>query len=169
MTTKPRFKILFAAAVAVALLLPSFADAAGQNKGNRKNWHEQESVQQKLGLTADQVARIGEIEETYGTRLIEMNQEKRTAYRILMTSLDAGELPEEEFNANRARLEAAFGSHAAVTADRWLALRRVLTEQQWRKLPEAAPRALALGPISVSRRAGVFMGPGSQNTPTNPK
>ena len=169
MTVKPRFKILFAMSAATALLLPSFADAAGQSKGNTKTWYEQEAVQQKLELTEDQVARIAEVEERFRPQLATMNQEKRTAYRTLMTSLDSGELQEDEFEANRTRLEAAYGSHAAVTADLWRALRSVLTEQQWRKLPETAPRALALGHFSAAKRGGIFMGPGKPKTAPNTK
>ncbi len=48
--SNPRFRILFAAAVMVALL-PGFT-AAKQNAGNKKSWYEQETVQQKLELTA---------------------------------------------------------------------------------------------------------------------
>ena len=169
MTTEPRFKILFATAVVVLLLLPSFADAAGQNKGNRKNWYEKEAVQQKLELTEDQVARIAEVEETFMPRLKEMNVEKRTAYKSLMTALDSGEITQDTFEADRARLEAAYGAHAALTAERWRALRSVLTEQQWRKLPEAAPKALALGHFSVAKRGGVYMGPGRPKNAPSPK
>jgi Spy/CpxP family protein refolding chaperone len=169
MTTKPRFKILFATVVAVLLLLPTFADAADQNKGNRKNWYEQESVQQKLELTEDQVARIAEVEESFMPRLTEMNVEKRTAYRSLMSVLDSGEITQDKFEANRARLEAAYGAHAALTAERWRALRSVLTEQQWRGLPEAAPKALALGHFSVAKRGAIYMGPNRPKTAPDPK
>jgi len=169
MTRRLRTKILFATAVVVLLLLPSFANAAGQSKGNTKAWYEQEAVQQKLDLTEDQVARIAEVEETFRPQLAKMNQEKRAAYRTMMTSLDAGELPEDEFEANRTRLELAYGSHAARSADLWRALRSVLTEAQWRKLPEAAPKALTLGYYSVAKRGGVYMGPGRSTTTPNTK
>jgi Spy/CpxP family protein refolding chaperone len=165
--SNPRFRILFATAVMVALL-PGFT-AAGQNAGNKKSWYEQETVQQKLELTADQVKGIAEVEASFGPRLVALNGEKRAAYRALMTALDADDLPQQEFETKRARLEAAYGSHAALTGDRWLALRRVLTEQQWRKLPEAAPRALTLGHFGVAKRGGVYMGPGQPKTAPKPK
>ena len=106
------------------------------------------------------MARITEVETSFRIRLAEMNKEKRTAYRMLLTSLDAGDLSDEEYTAMRTRLETAYGSHAAVGADHWRALRGTLTETQWRKLPEAAPKALALGTYSVAKRGGFYMGPG---------
>lgn len=168
MTLIPRFRILFATAVLI-VLLPGLAAAAGQDAGNKKSWYEQEVVQQKLELTADQVTSIAEVEAIFGPRLAAMNQEKRSAHRALITALDAGELPKQEFETKRARLEAAYGSHAAVTGDRWLALRKVLTKDQWRKLPEAAPQALTLGYLGVAKRGGVYMGPGKPKPAQNPK
>ena len=168
MTANPRFRVLFATAVMI-VLLPGLAAAAGQDAGNKKSWYEQEVVQQKLELTADQVTSIAEVEASFGPRLAAMNQEKRSAHRALITALDAGELPKQEFETKRARLEAAYGSHAAVTGDRWLALRKVLTKDQWRKLPEAAPQALTLGYLGVAKRGGVYMGPGKPKPAQNPK
>jgi hypothetical protein len=98
-----------------------------------------------------------------------LNVEKRTAYKSLMTALDAGNIPQDTFEANQARLEAAYGSHAALTAERWRALRSVLTEKQWRGLPEAAPKALALGHFSVAKRGGIYMGPNRPQTAPDPK
>jgi len=171
MIAHPRFRVLFATAVTI-VLLPGLAAAAGQNAGNKmskKIWYEKEAVKQALGLTTDQVTSIAEVEASFGPRLAAMNGEKRTAYRTLMTALDAGDLPQQEFKTKRARLEAAYGSHAAVTADRWLALRRILTEEQWRKLPEAAPKALTLGHFGVAKRGGLYMGPGQPKPAPNPK
>lgn len=168
MTKNTRFRILFIAAVTI-VLLPVLVAAAGQNAGKSKAWYEQETVQQKLELSADQVARIAEVEEDFGPRLAAMNQEKRTAYRALITSLDAGELPQDEFEAKRTRLEVAYGSHAALTGERWRALRSILTKTQWRNLPEAAPKALSLGQFGVSKRGGFYMGPGGKKTAPKPK
>ncbi len=162
-TSNPRFRILFATAVTVALL-PGLAAAAGPDAEKNKSWYEQEAVQQALELTTDQVKGITEVEASFGPRLAAMNQEKRRAHRALITALDAGELPKQEFETKRAQLEAAYGSHAALTGDRWLALRKVLTKDQWRKLPEAAPQALTLGFLGVAKRGGVFMGPGHPKT-----
>jgi len=83
--------------------------------------------------------------------------------------VDAGDIPQDTFEANQARLEAAYGSHAALTAERWRALRSVLTEKQWRGLPAAAPKALALGHFSVAKRGGVYMGPNRPQTAPDPK
>ena len=170
MTANLRFRVLFATAMTI-LLLPGLAAAAGQGAGNKNkgSWYEQEAVQQKLELTADQVTSIAEVEASFGPRLAAMNEEKRTAYRALMTALDAGELPQQEFETKRARLEAAYGSHAAVTGDRWRALRRVLTEEQWRKLPKAAPKALTLGHFGVAKRGAIYMGPNRPKTAPDPK
>lgn len=158
MTLDPRFRVLIIAAVAI-VLLPGLAGASGKDGGNRKPWYEQETVQEKLELTDDQVTSLAEVETTYGPRLAAMNQEKRTAYRSLVTSLDSDDLTQQEFEAMRARLEAAYGTHAATTGDRWQALRSVLTKQQWRNLPEAAPKALSLGQFGVAKRGGMYMGP----------
>jgi len=167
MTTNPRFRILLIAAVTI-VLLPAFA-ATGQDAEKQKAWYEQETAQQKLELTTDQIARIAEVEEDFVPRLAALNQEKRTAHRALITSLDAGELPQDEFEAKRTRLEVAYGSHAALTGDRWRALRSILTKTQWRNLPEAAPKALSLGLFGVSKRGGFYMGPGGKKTAPNPK
>ncbi len=168
MTANPRFRYLVVTAVTIALL-PGLAAAAGKAAGNQKPWYEEKAAQQKLGLTADQVTSIAEVEASFGPRLAAMNEEKRTAYRALMTALDDDGLPQQEFETRRARLETAYGSHAAVTADRWRALRRILSEEQWRKLPEAAPKALTLGHFGVAKRGGVYMGPGQPKPAPNPK
>jgi Spy/CpxP family protein refolding chaperone len=171
MTANSRFRVLFATAVTIALLpgLAAAADQGAEDTKGKKSWYDQEAVQQKLELTADQVASIAGVEANFGPRLAAKNQEKRTAYRALMTALDAGDLPQQEFEAKRAQLEAAYGSHAALAVDRWLALRKVLTKDQWRKLPEAAPQALTLGHFGVAKRGGVYMGPGQPKPGSNPK
>ncbi|MEX1309307.1 MAG: hypothetical protein AB1Z65_02715 [Candidatus Sulfomarinibacteraceae bacterium] len=168
MTVDTRIRILTIAAVTL-VLMPGLAAAADQDTGKAKAWYERETTQQKLELTNDQIARIAEVENDFGPRLAEMNQEKRTAYRALITALDAGELPQAEFEAMRNRLESAYGSHAALTGERWRALRSILTKTQWRNLPEAAPKALSLGQFGVSKRGGFYMGPGAKKTAPNPK
>lgn len=168
MTEHSRSRVFCAAVAGVIFLLPIFAGATEKDQGKRKSWYEQKAVQQKLGLTADQVAGITEVEESFGARLVKMNQEKRTSYRGLMSALDAGQLSEDDFEARRTRLEEAYGSHAAVSADRWRALRSILTKDQWRNLPEVAPRALALGYFSIVKRGSVYMGPkGPPAAPTS--
>jgi len=169
MTHRSKPILAGASALVVILLLPGLAGAAKQQTGDIKEWYEQVPVQQKLGLTEDQVARLAEVEESFMPRLRKLNVEKRTAYKSLMTALDAGDIPQDTFEANQARLEAAYGSHAALTAERWRALRSVLTEKQWRGLPAAAPKALALGHFSVAKRGGVYMGPNRPQTAPDPK
>jgi len=168
MTHRSKPILVGASTLVVLLLLPGLAGAAKQQTGDIKEWYEKELVQQKLGLTEDQVARIAEVEESFIPRLAEMNVEKRKAYRSMMASLDSGDITQDAFEAGRARLEAAYGAHASLTAERWRALRSVLTEQQWRSLPETAPKALALGNFMVARRGGVFMGPDGPKTKPNP-
>jgi hypothetical protein len=156
-------------ATVVALLLAACAARAADQGPRRQAWYDDAKVQQALELTADQVASLAEVEASFGTRLAELNAQKRTAYRKLLTSLDPGNLPADEFQRLRGQLEAAYGTHAAVSADRWQALRSVLTESQWRKLPEAAPKALALGNYSVAKRGGIFLGPRSGQGPAPSK
>lgn len=168
MTVDSRIRTIFIAAVAIALL-PVVAAATDQGAGRGKAWYQQEAAQQMLELTTEQIERIAEVEADFGPRLAEMNKEKRTAYRALITALDAGELPQAEFEAMRDRLESAYGSHAALTGERWRALRSILTRTQWRNLPEAAPKALSLGQFGVAKRGGVYMGPGTKKAAPNPK
>jgi len=167
MTLNPKTRLILIAAVTI-VLLPVF-DAAGQETTKKKAWYEQESAQQKLELTTDQIARLTVVEEDFVPRLAALNQEKRAAHRALITALDAEDLPQAEFEAMRNRLESAYGSHAALTGERWRALRSVLTRTQWRNLPEAAPKALSLGLFGVAKRGGIYMGPKSKNTAPNPK
>ena len=167
MTLNPRIRLILIAAVTIVLL--PVLNAAGQEANKKKAWYEQESAQQKLELTADQIARLAEVEEHYVPRLAALNHEKRTAHRNLITAFDAGVLSEEDFAAKKTRLEVAYGSHAALTGERWRALRSILTRTQWRNLPEAAPKALSLGQFGVSKRGGVYMGPGAKKTAPNPK
>lgn len=163
MTLNSRTRLMMIAAVTI-VLLPVSAAAANPDAPKKTPWYEEETAQQKLELTSDQIARIAEVEADFGPRLAAMNKQKRTAYRALITALDAGELPQAEFEAMRTRLESAYGTHASLTGERWRALRSILTRTQWRNLPEAAPKALTLGQYGVSKRGGIYMGPGVKKT-----
>ena len=93
MTHRSRPTLVGASALVVILLLPGLAGAVKQQTEDIKEWYEQVPVQQKLGLTEDQVARLAEVEESFMPRLRKLNVEKRTAYKSLMSALDRPWMP----------------------------------------------------------------------------
>lgn len=134
------------------IFTPSVVDAA------RADWWLDLEVQQQLQLSPEQVEKIGAVEEQFAPQLRAMKIEKQKAYKNMIRHLDSKDLSEKDFAEAQAQMETVYGAHAAATADRWKALRGTMSLTQWKNLPKAAPRVLALGSIATSFRGKVKLG-----------
>jgi len=149
-----------AGALALILTGPAVqADQAGQTQGQRRHrraWFERDKVKQELGLTDKQIASLGQEQETHRERLAELRKAQRRAYTALIEVLGAEKLdPEVLARARQALLDASVELDRALVAH-FEAVRKVLTAEQWKRLPEVAPRALRYGGAMALRGRGTI-------------
>ena len=136
----------------VGFLVGSSSEVFGQSEGRNK-WWTSESVRVQLGLTDEQVERIGELQEEKNKQLSTIRAEVVRAMREVIGALDDPSTSEEILAEKRRDLEDAWALNLQVTIDHWIELRQVLSAEQWKELPNAAPRALRLGMLGLRARS----------------
>jgi periplasmic protein CpxP/Spy len=114
--------------------------------GPRGRWWNNPEMAQKLGLTADQQKRMDDIFQQNRLKLIDLNAAVQKA-EVTMEPLVSADQPDE------ARIEAQIDQVAQARAELekanarfLLAIRRVLTPEQWKKLQAEEPRAAEMRP-----------------------
>jgi len=142
--------VVVAAALAAALsgsvALAQSAPAAQQGKKRTRHmWFERAKIQQALELTEKQVNELTALQETYRTHLLELRKAQRKAYTEVIEALGEAKPDAAKVAAARKALEEAALALDRAIMDHWENMRSILTEAQWKKLPEVAPRALRFG------------------------
>jgi Spy/CpxP family protein refolding chaperone len=144
---------------AVMMVLVAGAAASQEQRKapnrQRQAWWENRSVQQELGLSANQVSAIAAIEERNrdSTRVQRKSQQK--AYRTMIRLLTSGDATEDEIATARQGLEDAWTESIRENVAHWIELREELSSEQWEMLPKVAPQVLQLGAFRM-RAMGTF-------------
>ena len=118
-------------------------------------WWTNPTVQEKLQLSDEQIVAIGEVIAAHENRLQELVITERAAYRSLIQALDSENTGIEKVEERQAQLVAAWSERMVANTEKWMGLREVLSFEQWKALPEAAPTALRLGHLSVVSRGRI--------------
>lgn len=149
-------------AIVVATALPAAAQQGrsmktpgGMRKANTVKWWEDSTVQEKLQLTDDQITAIAALQEAHQQRITEIVLEQRTAYRSLIQNLDRMDEAVEMREQRRNEFIASWDLQAQANVGKWMALREILSFEQWKLLPETAPSSLRISHLSVTSR-GTF-------------
>lgn len=132
--------------------------SAGSNQSQKKGmaqWWTNPTVQEELQLADEQIVAIGEVIAAHEKRLSELVTTERAAYRSLIQALDSENTSVEKIEERKAQLLAAWSERMVANIDKWMGLRKILSFEQWKALPEAAPTALRLGHLSVVSRGRI--------------
>lgn len=124
--------------------------------GPRGRWWNNPEVAQKLGLASDQQKRMDDIFQQNRLKLIDLNAAVQKA-EVTMEPLMASDQPDEaKIVAQIDQVAQARAELEKANARFLLAIRRVLTPEQWKKLQAEEPRAAELqpnpGPAPRARR-----------------
>lgn len=128
------------------------------DRGKRMKWWTNETVQQKLELSEEQIASIAELNEAVAADRSEATRSQRKAYHRMITGLADENLSNTEFLRRREDLERIWLHRAQMTIDYWLQLRSLLSTDQWQQLPSVAPRALQFGDTFIRGYGRVTIG-----------
>lgn len=140
----------------ILMCLPAAAIGAGRH--SRTPWWQVEDNVKTLGLTADQVSQIAEVEAQFAEPLHEARKARIAAYRKLIRKMDSTTYTAEEIKALTKGLEDAFSAEVRVSVSHWKELRGILNDAQWVQLPTVAPGDLMVGGFGISARGKVIIG-----------
>jgi hypothetical protein len=121
--------------------------------GQQRWWHD-ESAAEQIGLSDEQIQRLDQMANNGREKIRPARQQYFRAYRSLIETLNVNAGSTEAIGAARAEFLAAWSEVTAVGADQLIEMRSILTDEQWSRLPEVAPRALRIGNVAL-RGTGV--------------
>lgn len=102
-------------------------------------WWKNPDVAQKIGLTDDQTQKIEKTFQDFRLQLIDLHANLEKQETLLQPLVDADQPDEAKVMAQVDRVAAARASLEKANAQMMLAIRRVLTPDQWKKLKEGRP------------------------------
>lgn len=108
--------------------------------GPAGRWWNNSEMAQKLGLTADQQKQMDQIFQESRLKLIDLNAALQKEEVILQPMLEADPPDEAKILAQIDRVAQARAELEKGNARMLLGIRRVLTQDQWKKLRERTPR-----------------------------
>jgi Spy/CpxP family protein refolding chaperone len=128
------------------------------NQNQRQGWWEKELVQNKLGLSSQQISAIAKLEEQNQEAARAQRRAQQQAYRGMIKLLTDGSPTEAEIAESRAALEETWVDSVRQGVDHWVKLRDELSSEQWEKLPKVAPRVLQLGGFRTRAMGSIRVG-----------
>lgn len=102
-------------------------------------WWKNPDVVQKIGLTDDQATRIDKTFQDFRLQLIDLHAALEKQETLLQPLVDADQPDEGKVMAQVDKVAAARAALEKANAQMMLAIRRVLTPDQWKKLKEGKP------------------------------
>jgi Spy/CpxP family protein refolding chaperone len=102
-------------------------------------WWKNPDVAQKIGLTDDQAQRIDKTFQEHRLRLIDLHADLEKQETLLQPLVDADQPDESKVMAQVDKVAQARAALEKSNASMMLAIRRVLSAEQWKKLQERSP------------------------------
>lgn len=121
-------------------------------------WWNKEEVAAKVGVTARQKSQLDAIADAAVSTTQEAARRYAQAYARLMSALSESEPKPDAVGAARVELEQASAAVLAASVDRLLAMREILSGEQWSTLREVQPAAFQIGQMRL-RGSGSSAGP----------
>ncbi|MCU0233391.1 MAG: hypothetical protein MUE90_05090 [Thermoanaerobaculales bacterium] len=129
-----------------------------QRAEQASRWWNRDEVAAKVGVTAGQKSQLDEMADAAVNATKEAARRYAQAYARLMSALSESEPKPDALAAARLELEQANAAVLAASVDRLLAMRGVLSPQQWSTLREVQPAAFQIGQMRL-RGSGSSAGP----------
>jgi len=106
-------------------------------------WWKNPEIAQKLGLTADQQKKMDEVFQESRLKLIDLNASLQREEAILEPLIGADQPDESKILPQIDRVAQARAELEKANARMLLGVRRILTQEQWKKLQSEGPRPRA--------------------------
>jgi Spy/CpxP family protein refolding chaperone len=132
-----------------------------QRMVGQQRWWQNESRAAKVGLSDEQIQSLDEMADRGREQIRPVRQRYAQAYRALIDQLASDAADDEAIAQARTALIEAWSEMTSVGVDQLIEMRTILSEEQWEMLPQAAPRALRLGNMTL-RGSGV-VSPGASS------
>src|SRR5438552_8923675 len=123
-------------------------------------WWKSPEVAQKIGLTDDQQQRIDKTFQDFRLQLIDLHANLEKQEAMLQPLVDADQPDEARVMAQVDKVTQARAALERSNAQMMLAIRRVLSPEQWKKLQERTPGRRHFGPGGPPQKPG---GDGSED------
>jgi len=129
-----------------------------QRAEQASRWWHKEDVAAKVGVSASQKVQLDAIADAAVNATREAARLYAQAYARLLSALSASETKPDAVAAARVELEKASSAVLGASVDRLLAMREVLSPEQWSTLREVQPAAFQIGQTRL-RGSGSSAGP----------
>jgi len=103
-------------------------------------WWNNPQLVEKLGVTQDQIKKIDDIFQQHRLHLIDLNANLQKAEAVMEPLMAADQPDEAKIVAQIDRVAQARAELEKANARMLLAIRQVLTPEQWKKLEQEQPR-----------------------------
>lgn len=120
-----------------------------QRAEQASRWWNKEEVAAKVGVTARQRSQLDAIADAAVNTTKEAARRYAQAYARLMSALSESEPKPDAVAAARVELEEASAAVLAASVDRLLAMREILSGEQWSILREVQPAAFQIGQMRL--------------------
>ena len=132
---------LLALPLLLGLSRPAGAEDRGRQgrRGRRSFWRNQEMVE-KLALTPEQIEQLEAFDDTFQVRQRELRDQTRKSREEMQDLLAAEEFPEAKAAAQAKIIADGAGARASLQTDRLIAIRGILTAEQWAELQACRER-----------------------------
>lgn len=124
----------------------------GPGAGEDRAWWKIPAVVKELGLTPDQVKKLDDLSLQSELNLIQLRATVETDEVLLRATLDAPKVDEPKADAQIDKVAEAHAAVEKAEAHRAIALRKVLTDEQWAKMHEEREEMDHQGPPMGSHR-----------------
>jgi len=120
-----------------------------QRMAAQQRWWLDESKAADIGLGDEQIERLEEMADRGREQILPARQRYFQSYRALVETLAGNAADNELIAGMRTEVVEAWSEMTSVGVDQLIEMRKILTADQWAKLPEVAPRALRLGNVTL--------------------
>jgi hypothetical protein len=130
-----------------------------QRMSGQQRWWTNEARAKELGLSDQQVADLEEMADLGLEEVQPARQRYFRAYRAFLTALTEYDPDSQEVTDAKAEVVDAWDEMTSVSVDQMIEMRRILSADQWQRLPEVVPRALRIGNLSLRGHGAITAEP----------
>ena len=167
-------KLVFSVTLALLVLVPpttAVAQQAGAAKGRGRSqslmrqmdraarWWNRPQIAEKVGVSDDQKTRLDAAADEAQKERLAASEMFSTVYARYLDALSEATFDRTDIERHRKDVEDASASVMAASLDQLIAVREILTHEQWTTLREVMPSAVRLGQMRTKGVRGLTGAP----------
>lgn len=130
-----------------------------QRMSGEQRWWKNQAKATELGLSEEQLQKLEEMADLGVENARSARQRYFRAYRGLLTALTEHQPDSPEVAEAKAEAVDAWSAMTSVGIDQMIEMRKILSDEQWQRLPEVVPRALRIGNVSFRGQGTIAADP----------